>query len=55
MVQANIPNGAPGFKQLKVAIIGGGLGGMAAAVSLRRAGHKGMSATSARLTTSLHL
>ncbi|KAM0786826.1 hypothetical protein ACM66B_002255 [Microbotryomycetes sp. NB124-2] len=28
-----------GHKQLKVAIIGGGLGGMAAAIALRRAGH----------------
>ena len=28
------------FKQLEVAIIGGGIGGMAAAVSLRRAGHR---------------
>ncbi|WRT70062.1 uncharacterized protein IL334_007056 [Kwoniella shivajii] len=27
------------FKQLKVAVIGGGLGGMAAAIALRRAGH----------------
>lgn len=31
----------PEWKQLNVAIIGGGLGGMAAAVALRRAGHKG--------------
>jgi len=29
-----------GFKQLRVAVIGGGLGGLASAVSLRRAGHK---------------
>lgn len=28
------------FKQLRVAIIGGGIGGMAAAVALRRSGHK---------------
>lgn len=30
---------SPTFKQLKVAIVGGGIGGLAAAVSLRRAGH----------------
>lgn len=29
-----------GFKQLHVAVIGGGIGGLAAAVSLRRAGHR---------------
>lgn len=29
------------FKQLKVAIIGGGIGGLSAAVALRRAGHIG--------------
>ncbi|ORY88242.1 hypothetical protein BCR35DRAFT_301762 [Leucosporidium creatinivorum] len=29
----------PPFKQLKVAIVGGGLGGLSAAVALRRAGH----------------
>ena len=29
------------FKQLKVAVIGGGVGGLAAAVALRRAGHIG--------------
>ncbi|KAF9641860.1 hypothetical protein BDM02DRAFT_3273669, partial [Thelephora ganbajun] len=27
------------FKQLKVAIVGGGIGGLSAAVALRRAGH----------------
>ncbi|KAJ8080239.1 hypothetical protein AAF712_003800 [Marasmius tenuissimus] len=30
----------PSFKQLDVAVIGGGLGGLAAALSLRRQGHK---------------
>lgn len=30
------------FKQLRVAVIGGGLGGLSAAVALRRAGHIGM-------------
>ncbi|BEJ17786.1 hypothetical protein CspHIS471_0700540 [Cutaneotrichosporon sp. HIS471] len=30
----------PNWKQLNVAVVGGGLGGMAAAVALRRAGHK---------------
>ena len=30
-----------GFKQLKVAIVGGGIGGLSAAVALRRAGHIG--------------
>ncbi|KAK0467871.1 salicylate hydroxylase [Desarmillaria tabescens] len=29
----------PNFKQLRVAIVGGGLGGLSAAVALRRAGH----------------
>ncbi|KAJ3922680.1 salicylate hydroxylase [Lentinula edodes] len=29
----------PNFKQLRVAVIGGGLGGLSAAVALRRAGH----------------
>jgi salicylate hydroxylase len=29
------------FKQLNVAIVGGGLGGLSAAVALRRAGHLG--------------
>jgi salicylate hydroxylase len=29
----------PSFKQLNVAIVGGGLGGLAAAIALRRAGH----------------
>ena len=28
------------FKQLEVAVVGGGIGGMAAAIALRRAGHK---------------
>jgi salicylate hydroxylase len=37
------------FKQLKVAVIGGGIGGLAAAVALRRAGHIG--SLSRRLTT----
>ena len=32
---------SPTFKQLKVAIIGGGIGGLSAAVALRRAGHIG--------------
>lgn len=31
------------FKQLRVAVIGGGIGGLSAAVALRRAGHLGMS------------
>lgn len=31
----------PAWKPLNVAVVGGGLGGMAAAVALRRAGHKG--------------
>ena len=31
---------APEFKSLNIAIIGGGLGGLSAAISLRRAGHK---------------
>jgi threonine dehydrogenase-like Zn-dependent dehydrogenase len=31
------------FKQLKVAVVGGGIGGLAAAVAFRRAGHLGMS------------
>lgn len=30
----------PGWKSLNVAIVGGGIGGLAAAISLRRAGHK---------------
>ena len=29
------------FNQLKVAIVGGGIGGLSAAVALRRAGHIG--------------
>lgn len=29
------------FKQLSIAVVGGGLGGLAAAVALRRAGHLG--------------
>jgi len=29
-----------GWRQLDIAVIGGGIGGLAAAVSLRRAGHK---------------
>ncbi|THU85367.1 salicylate hydroxylase [Dendrothele bispora CBS 962.96] len=33
------PNPNPDFKQLQVAIIGGGLGGLSAAIALRRAGH----------------
>ena len=32
-----------GFKQLKVAIVGGGIGGLSAAIALRRAGHIGSS------------
>lgn len=31
------------FKQLKVVIIGGGIGGLSAATALRRAGHIGSS------------
>ncbi|KJZ72186.1 hypothetical protein HIM_08451 [Hirsutella minnesotensis 3608] len=31
---------APGWRQLAVGVIGGGIGGMSAAVALRRAGHK---------------
>lgn len=31
------------FKQLKVAIVGGGIGGLAVGVALRRAGHIGSS------------
>ncbi|KAF5333577.1 hypothetical protein D9611_002290 [Ephemerocybe angulata] len=31
---------ASGFKQLHVAVIGGGIGGLAAALSMRRAGHR---------------
>ncbi|KAF5369851.1 hypothetical protein D9758_001390 [Tetrapyrgos nigripes] len=33
----------PNFKQLRVAVVGGGLGGLSAAVALRRAGHIGAS------------
>ena len=29
-----------GFKQLHVAVVGGGIGGLAAALSMRRAGHR---------------
>ncbi len=29
------------FKQLRVVVVGGGLGGLSAAVALRRAGHLG--------------
>jgi salicylate hydroxylase len=29
-----------GFKQLHVAVVGGGIGGLSAALSLRRAGHR---------------
>jgi succinate dehydrogenase/fumarate reductase flavoprotein subunit len=29
------------FKQLKVAVVGGGIGGLSAAIALRRAGHIG--------------
>ena len=32
-----------GFKQLKVAVVGGGIGGLSAAITLRRAGHIGLS------------
>jgi salicylate hydroxylase len=31
---------SPGWRQLDVAIVGGGIGGMSAAIALRRAGHK---------------
>ncbi|RXW25751.1 hypothetical protein EST38_g82 [Candolleomyces aberdarensis] len=31
---------APGFKQMHVAVVGGGIGGLSAAVALRRAGHR---------------
>lgn len=48
-------DGKKEFKQLNVAIIGGGLGGMAAAVSMRRAGHKGEPTWFSELTTSVHL
>lgn len=30
----------PGWRQLDVAVIGGGIGGLSAAIALRRAGHK---------------
>lgn len=32
------------FRTLHVAVIGGGIGGLSAAIALRRAGHLGMSA-----------
>jgi len=32
-----------GFKQLKVIVVGGGIGGLSAAIALRRAGHIGSS------------
>lgn len=31
---------APGWRQLDIAVVGGGIGGMSAATALRRAGHK---------------
>jgi len=34
------PKMAPEFRSLNIAVIGGGLGGLSAAISLRRAGHK---------------
>lgn len=45
------------FKKLKVAIIGGGLGGLSAAIALRRAGHLGTTSTISlvRNTTELDL